>query len=300
MKPPPVLLPPDIAAQAELTRKRKDALTEIGIFLAEAPVYRRHRYTVPLWRTNPDSGQDVMDLPAQIKLYCDHADFGRAQIWETSDPTIRSPLDSRCVNGFLTLHFRCRNCKQSNLTVFLLVAIKPDSGELTKVGQHPALWREADPLVVSSWDKDDVILYRKALTFRNANEGIAALPYLRRIIENHIRDVLDLIEDANARTPISGFSEATLQQARTSHSFSDKLDFAKSYLPSGLVPQGQQNPIGVLYELLSDGLHQRSEDQCVDIFDRCKAAFEYVIRKLTEAKRDDAEYAKALRTLNRT
>ena len=49
--------------------------------------------------------------------------------------------------------------------------------------------------------------------------------------------------------------------------------------------QARRTPFGTLYELISDGLHQRSEDECMGIFYRCKTAFEYVVKKLTEARR---------------
>ena len=73
----------------------------------------------------------------------------------------------------------------------------------------------------------------------------------------------------------------------------------RDFLPSDLTPKGHKNPIETLYDVISDGLHQRNEDECVEIFDRCKAAFEYVVRKLTDAKRDDERYLEALRKLEK-
>jgi hypothetical protein len=35
----------------------------------------------------------------------------------------------------------------------------------------------------------------------------------------------------------------------------------------------------------------------LDIFDRCKVVFEYVVRKLTEAKREDEAYIESMRKL---
>jgi hypothetical protein len=100
------------------------------------------------------------------------------------------------------------------------------------------------------------------MTFRNGNKGIGALPYLRRIIENHIQGLLDLIGEANQRNPIAGFDPAGFEVVRASHRFSDKLDFARDHLPAGLTPSGSPNPIGTLYELISEGLHERTEEEC--------------------------------------
>jgi hypothetical protein len=40
------------------------------------------------------------------------------------------------------------------------------------------------------------------------------------------------------------------------------------------------NPLDALHDLAGDGIHNRSEDECLEILDRCKAAFEYVFREL--------------------
>lgn len=168
------------------------------------------------------------------------------------------------------------------------------------MGQWPPPSRKLDTRVVSGWNKDDLSFYREATTLRNVGKGIAALPYLRRIIENHISDILQLLQDSNDRSPIPGFDSAKLVTARKSHRFQDKLDFARDYLPTDLTPKGAQNPILTLYALISDALHQRSEAECCDIFDHCKTAFEFVIKKLAEARRDDEEYIRIVKDLTKT
>jgi hypothetical protein len=90
----------------------------------------------------------------------------------------------------------------------------------------------------------------------------------------------------------------TFEKVKASRPFSERLDFARDYLPRDLTPSGAPNPIGTLYELIGDGLHQREEEECVAIFDRCKLAFEFIIKKLTEAKREDEAYIDSIRKLN--
>jgi hypothetical protein len=291
-------LPPEILQQMNegAGDLRQRIMSEIAAYLADAPLYRTYRYSGNLWDW-AKIGLAVT-FPSTIRLHCPDGECLRAQLWDGSGLTVSNGRNTPEAHFFKTLRYQCRNCQRSDVTFVVLVNLLENEGEIKKIGQFPPLWREADPLVVAGWNKHDVLLYRKAMTFRNANEGIAALPYLRRIIENHTRDVLDLIADSNSRTPIEGFDRTTFDQARMSRRFSDKLDFAQKYLPTGLTPQGQPNPIGVLYELISEGLHERNEDECVEIFDRCRAAFEFVVRKLTEAKREDEDYARALRKLN--
>ncbi len=91
-----------------------------------------------------------------------------------------------------------------------------------------------------------------------------------------------------------------IQPLRPRSLLSDKLDFARDYLPADLTPSGAPNPIGTLYELINDGLHQRTEEECVAICDRCRSAFEYVVKKLREAKREDEAYVESIRKAQST
>lgn len=294
---------PALAVQPEpQPDPHKTVVAGIAHYLAEGPLYKTHKYVGNIWTFEPVDLGGVgtklsLEFPSALKLYCSDAECLTVQTWQCEDAPYVG-RDRKILNTFASSRFVCRNCRRSAVTFFILFKLDERSGELTKVGQWPPLSREADPIVVAGWDKTDKILYRKAMTFRHANEGIAALPYLRRVIETHIHDVLDLIGEANRRRPISGFNEVHFQQVRKSRRFSDKLDFAKEYLPADLTPSGYRNPIGTLYELISEGLHERTEEDCVAVFDRCKAAFEFVVRKLTEAKREDEQYIGALRLLN--
>jgi hypothetical protein len=59
-------------------------------------------------------------------------------------------------------------------------------------------------------------------------------------------------------------------------------------LPSALRPGGI-NPVGQLYIHLSFGLHGKTDDECIAIFDDLKTDFEYVFRNLhvqAEERRD--------------
>ena len=296
MSSPP--LPPEIARQMPPDPKPQ-ILGELAAFLADWPLYRTYRYKGNLW-TDPDfREQRSVSFPSVVRLYCPDQECETTQTWQFLSGPILSSYSTE-IDKFSSAHFQCRNCKSSGVTYFLRFNVNELGGEITKVGQWPPLSREADPVVVAGWNKADVLFYRDAMTFRNFGKGIAALPYLRRIIEKHILDVLDLIEDANKRKPIAGFDRAKLESVRISHRFSEKLDFARDYLPTDLTPTGLPNPIGTLHELISEGLHERSEEDCVEVFDRCKAAFEYVVKKLTEAKRDDEAYREAIRKLNKS
>lgn len=78
--------------------------------------------------------------------------------------------------------------------------------------------------------------------------------------------------------------------------FSDKIDYAAELLPRTL-RQGGQNPIAMLHDLASEGLHAKSDEECVEIFDRCRLAFEHVVKRLKEDRDEDESYSEALKRL---
>lgn len=283
----PELAPPD---------PRPRIVQEIATALADWPLYRPYRYEGDLWEIKNHYYR--LSFPRTLRLYCVDENCKATQVWE-KESTFHIGGNTTIVSEFTSVFFRCRNCQASKVHYFLHVQADQVRGEIVKVGQWPPLSREADPIVVSCWNKADKLLYREAMTLRNANKGVGALPYLRRIIENHMNDILNLIADANRRASLPNFDAVAFERVSRSHAFSDKLDFARDYLPQALTPAGSPNPIGRLYELISDGLHQRTEEECVEIFDDCKVAFEFVIKKLTEAKREDEAYIEAIRKLRR-
>jgi hypothetical protein len=119
--------------------------------------------------------------------------------------------------------------------------------------------------------------------------------YLRRLVENCINDLLDLVVEAAQSDDAVAPLLNEVEEVKTDRRFSEKIDFAAKLLPKNLVKGA--NPIATLHDLTSAGLHGESDDECVEIFDRCKLAFEYVIQRLKEGHDADAGYQKAIKAL---
>jgi hypothetical protein len=131
-------------------------------------------------------------------------------------------------------------------------------------------------------------MYKIALRMRNFNRGIAAVAYMRRVVENRMGDKLEILHEAavahNAPNELLARHTEMMKEKR----FSVKVEYAGNLLPEMLRPAGKPNPMAVLHELASDGLHAKSDAECVDIFDKCRKTFEYVFGRMrieTEAAR---------------
>jgi len=101
--------------------------------------------------------------------------------------------------------------------------------------------------------------------------GIGAHVYLRRIFES-------LVEEAHqGASGESGWDEGKYQQSR----MAERIKLLRSHLPSFL----GANPR--LYAILSKGLHELSEQECLSNFDALKLAIEVILDE--KLKQRDAE-----------
>ena len=148
------------------------------------------------------------------------------------------------------------------------------SSRFFKVGQYPELEERVSRGLETALDADDLRMYKTALRLWNFSLGIAAVAYMRRIVESRINAMLDVLHEAgvthNAPTEILARHEEIKRDKR----FSEKVAYAGALLPASLRPAGQPNPMAVLHELASDALHTKTDQECVDIFDACRQTFE--------------------------
>ncbi len=283
---------------SDLSKLGGEFIAQVAEFLENWPLYRRFVYPGNIVAFGElHHRKACLPFPYLLDRFCSKC--SRTQKWEAVSPSRGAaafPAVERYENTYDSFVYECRNCCEATVRFVLYIDVGPLFGELTKIGQWPPQTREPDSSITGGWTEHDLKLYRNALTLRNSTMGIGALVYLRRVIENRINDILRLIsttpddiEDQDAEQ-----KALSLQKLRR---FTEKLDFAREHLPESLTPTGMSNPIGPLYDLVSDGLHSKSDEECIEVFDRCRIAFEYVVKKLSESRRADDEYLRAIRGL---
>ncbi|MEQ1846707.1 MAG: hypothetical protein ABL983_14165, partial [Nitrospira sp.] len=93
--------------------------------------------------------------------------------------------------------------------------------------------------------------------------GVAAFAYFRRIVENNINKLLDLLqEDAESSSADADVRKA-IGELRDDTPMTEKIKIANRALPSHLKPDGL-NPLGRLYQVLSEGVHSLSDQECLN------------------------------------
>jgi hypothetical protein len=172
-----------------------------------------------------------------------------------------------------------------------------NDGGFWKVGQIPELQEAIDPKLKKPLG-DSVALYRKAIRSRNFGFGIGAVSYLRRIVEDKTDALLDLLKDDKW----ASWDEAEQKEfevARTTYQYSQKIEYAaEKILPVSAFANGRDS-FTALHDVTSSGLHGKSEEECIAIFDRCNLIFTRTFQMLSEHKRERDEFAAQLLALKR-
>ncbi len=147
--------------------------------------------------------------------------------------------------------------------------------EILKIGQYPSIADLSAP---------DLKKYREVLSKEKYKEfnrgiglithgvGVGAFVYLRRIFE-------DLIEEArNESSKLEDWDDSLYQRSR----MDEKIELLKNKLPEFLVENRK------LYGILSKGIHELTEDECLEYFATVKLGIELILdEKLEIKKRQD-------------
>lgn len=169
------------------------------------------------------------------------------------------------LNYVFSLSFHCSR-DESHQALFIFRA---HDGVLQKIGQYPSL---AD-LVLPDLKKYLPILGKKqhrelsrAIGLTTHGVGVGAFVYLRRIFES-------LIDRAHQRAKNnSNWNEDSFNKSR----MVEKISILKDHLPKFLVDNRS------LYGILSVGVHELSEEECLNAFPAVHLAIELILDDLLE------------------
>jgi hypothetical protein len=167
----------------------------------------------------------------------------------------------------VTVTLRCS--RNTNHTIQMWFIIRNLS--ITKVGQTPSIADLSTP-ELNDYKKllgpDRVKELKKATGLISHGVGIGAYAYLRRVFESILRDHRNRLEVDGPK--IGGFDGLRMDQ---------KIDALQATLPPFLV----QNQI--LYGILSKGLHELTEDDCLLFFPSVYKATLMILRQDEEQRR---------------
>jgi hypothetical protein len=85
-----------------------------------------------------------------------------------------------------------------------------------------------------------------------------------------------------------------LQKTKDDNSFSRSLNAVKDAIPSSLKIMGNHNPLSILHDCLSDGVHNLSDEECLEMDQKARAALVALIERIAL----ETELANSLLFLN--
>lgn len=255
-------------------------------FLEQAPLYKSYKWA--------GTKQNYAQIPIpSIQVYCSTCKESRTL---TQGKAEYFGIDARHISGatsadlFLTVTYTCGYC-----TKFLMAfLIKITEDALIKVGQYPALDISVEPMV-RKFLGDYYELYKKGVTCENFGYGIASYAYYRRVLENLIDKLLGIVEEIIDDADKLRYKDA-LEQTKSAQTGSDKIDLIKDLLPPILRPNGI-NPLGTLYGILSEGIHDMDDDECLEIAQEVRTSLVFVIQQLEYHKQISSTYTESMRKI---
>ncbi|TDK22333.1 hypothetical protein E2F46_14185 [Luteimonas aestuarii] len=257
----------------------------------------------------------LRDIAAMAKWGYVYSEGKAAHILLTPEIQLHCPDDScngmrffRCTSrteqilgtsySFLYLTYRCSNCQKFEKTFALAASAKEDGkaeGQLYKFGELPPFGPPTPPKLMKliGPDREDFLKGRRC---ENQGLGVGAFIYYRRVVESQKNRILEEIVKVSEKLGAPAEKLATLRSAIAETQFTRALDMAKDVLPESLLINGH-SPIKLLHSALSDGVHARTDGECMDLASSIRIVLGELSDRLSQALKDEAELAKALSTL---
>jgi len=228
-------------------------------FFEEYPLYRKFRISLP------DNHSKIL-FPG-IRLFCsvcnaEHTFTLKQPVFANRQANqLPPPQNPVAVAGKIALlEYTCASCNDYRQSY--LIYFDPKLQFIIKAGQYP-------PWVVSvERGLADVLgayteTYQKGLVSEAQGYGIGAYAYYRRIVEQIIDSLLDTIDELIEGERREIYDRALAETKRVG-SAAEKIALVKDLLPSSLRPEGM-NPLGILYDALSAGIHARTDEECLEL-----------------------------------
>ncbi len=233
-------------------------------------------------------GRRALTLPT-LNLHCTGPDCnGIRNFISRPEQTI-----GKYVNEYIT--FTCRNCSSRSKTFAVRIRPQAAGALVLKYGEQPQFGPPTPSRVLTLLgdEKEYFLLGRRC---ESQGMGIGAFGYYRRVIEAKktalIDEVLTVARALRASTDMIG----DLERARTETQFTRAIDAIKHGIPDSLRIDGH-NPLTLLHDALSEGLHAQSDEECLQFATAIRRLLFEFVERLAAAITDNREMKESLAKL---
>lgn len=231
-----------------------------------------------------------------LHLHCSSPSCSGLRYFRFTDGDRQLEADDK-LDTFLT--FTCSNCRKAEKRFAVSIFANIDSfpaGKCYKHGEMPPFGPVTPPRLLKLLDSSHRDLFMKGRRCEAQGLGIGAFVYYRRVVEDQreqiIGEILRVAETVGAPQPMVDL----LREAKSEKQFSKSLNMIKDAIPESLRIQGH-NPLTLLHDNLSNGLHSRSDAECLEVASAVRIVLAELADRIRIALKDEAELTSALSKL---
>jgi len=247
------------------------------VFFAETQPYEERRVPSELTYLSRDNRGDHYKLVLpNVSLPCRNC--RGARLFEPS--STENVHASYSVQAFL--YFSCKNCER-DIAIFAVRIgdVKEKSCTAMKYGQSPrfgiALPQSIEAVVMG----DDATLLQKALVAESEGLGVGAFSYYRRVLDNQRVRIIERVREAVELLGGDATLLHDLDIAKSERQFTKAVEAIKHALPRALYVEGH-NPLTLLYDAVSNGLHAETDPECLDSAKSIRTLLAHLLMKIDE------------------
>jgi hypothetical protein len=130
----------------------------------------------------------------------------------------------------------------------------------------------------------------------NQGLGVGAFVYYRRVVENQKSRIISEILKVAERIGAPAEKLQLLRASITEVQFSAAMSSIRDAVPESLLINGH-NPMTLIHSALSEGVHNQSDEECLDIASSIRVVLTELSERLSQALKDEAELKNALSKL---
>ena len=195
------------------------------------------------------------------------------------------------------LSYECSNY-QSFRKIFSLYLKRDNdsqSGQAIKIGEVPPFGPPTPSRLVTLIGPDRDMFF-KGRRCEIQGLGIGAFVYYRRVVENQKNRIFDEIVKVARMVGADKDAIAELEAAKKENQFSKAVEGIKHGIPQTLLIKGR-NPLLLLHDALSHGVHERGDQECLELATSVRVILVELSERLSQALKDDAELNAAVSKL---
>lgn len=235
--------------------------------------------------------QSYISLP-QISAYCKDE---RCQGGRFFSPDESSFYFSSGSNK--SVKYSCNNCKSFGKMISFIIVQNEDSGfSGYKFGELPPFGPHIPSRLLKLVGGDKEILLKESRC-ENQGLGVGAFAYYRRVVENQKNKIIEEIIKVAQKIKADPAMIKTLEDAKQVSEFSRALGMIKDAIPPALLIDGHHNPLSLLHNALSGGLHGKTDEECLDLAHNVRLVLTELAERIDQALKDRAELTKAVSRL---